>query len=246
MQIIPVIDLMNKMAVHGKSGNRDEYKPLKSVICNSPNPIDVAMAYKERGAETIYIADLNFIIGSGNNFDVIKEIDFVNKIVDIGVKRREDLENIKKILNKDDKAIVATETLKDIELLREKDIVVSLDFKNGELLLDKNLRFSLLEAKLRNYSLDEILSYVREDTPLIILDISSVGTQRGINVELIKYVLDKTNNPVYVGGGIKGIEDLELCYDLGVDGVLIATAIHKGILDLEEIINRFGDKYDKK
>ena len=178
MQIIPVIDLMNKMAVHGKSGNRDEYKPLKSVICNSANPIDVAMAYKERGAETIYIADLNFIMGNGDNFDVIKEIDFINKIVDIGVKRREDLENIKKILNKDDKAIVATETLKDIELLKERDIVVSLDFKNGELL---------------NYSLDGILSYVREDTPLIILDISSVGTQRGINVELIKYVLDKTN-----------------------------------------------------
>ena len=231
MQIIPVIDLMNKMAVHGKSGNRDEYKPLKSVICNSANPIDVAMAYKERGAETIYIADLNFIIGNGDNFDVIKEIDFVNKIVDIGIKRREDLENIKKILNKDDKAIVATETLKDIELLKERDIVVSLDFKNGELL---------------NYNLDEILSYVREDTPLIILDISSVGTQRGINVELIKYVLNKTNNPIYVGGGIKGMEDLELCYNLGVDGVLIATAIHKGILDLEEIINRFGDKYAKK
>ena len=231
MQIIPVIDLMNKMAVHGKSGNRDEYKPLKSVICNSANPIDVAMAYKERGAETIYIADLNFITGNGDNFEVIKEIDFVNKIVDIGVKRREDLENIKKILNKDDKAIVATETLKDIELLKEKDIVVSLDFKNGELLLDKNFK---------DYSLDGILSYVREDTPLIILDISSVGTQRGINVGLIKYVLDKTNNPVYVGGGIKGMEDLELCYNLGVDGVLIATAIHKGILDLEEIINRFG------
>ena len=231
MQIIPVIDLMNKIAVHGKSGNRDEYKPLKSVICNSANPIDVAMAYKERGAETIYIADLNFIMGNGDNFEVIKEIDFVNKIVDIGVKRREDLENIKKILNKDDKAIVATETLKDIELLKEKDIVVSLDFKN------KNFK---------DYSLDEVLSYVREDAPLIILDISSVGTQRGINVELIKYVLDKTNNPVYVGGGIKGMEDLEICYNLGVDGVLIATAIHKGILDLEEIINRFGDKYAKK
>ena len=237
MQIIPVIDLMNKMAVHGKSGNRSEYKPLKSVICNSANPIDVAMAYKERGAETIYIADLNFIMGNGDNFEVIKEIDFVNKIVDIGVKMREDLENIKKILNKNDKAIVATETLEDIELLKEKDIVVSLDFKNGELLLDKNFK---------DYSLDGILSYVREDTPLIILDISSVGTQRGINVELIKYVLDKTNNPVYVGGGIKGMEDLEICYNLGVDGVLIATAIHKGILDLEEIINRFGDKYAKK
>ncbi|MEO2117599.1 MAG: HisA/HisF family protein [Methanocaldococcus sp.] len=224
MQIIPVIDLKDKIAVHGKSGNRDEYKPLESVICKSSNPIEVAKAYKERGAETIYIADLNAIMGKGDNFDVIKDIDFVNKIVDIGIKKREDLENIKKILNKDDKAIVATETLKDIKLIKEKDIVVSLDFKNGKLL---------------NYRLDEILSCVSDDTPLIILDISSVGTQRGINVELIKNILDKTNNPVYVGGGIKGMEDLELCYNLGVDAVLIATAIHKGVLDLEEIINRF-------
>ena len=204
MQIIPVIDLKDKIAVHGKSGNRDEYNPLESVICKSPNPIEVAKAYKERGAKTIYIADLNFIMGNGNNFEIIKEIDFVNKIVDIGVKSRDDLENIKKILNSDDRAIVATETLKDIELLKEKDIVVSLDFKNGELL---------------NYSLDEILSCVRNDTPLIILDISSVGTQKGINIELIKQILDKTNNPIYVGGGIKGMEDLELCYNLGVNAV---------------------------
>ena len=101
-----------------------------------------------------------------------------------------------------------------------------MDFKNGKLL---------------NYNLDDILSYVRKDTPLIILDISSVGTQKGVNIELIKNILDKTNNPVYVGGGIKGMKDLELCYNLGVDAVLIATAIHKGVLDLEEIINRFSD-----
>ncbi|ACV24898.1 HisA/HisF family protein [Methanocaldococcus fervens] len=226
MEIIPVIDLKDKIAVHGKSGNRDEYKPLKSVICNSSNPVDVAEAYKKRGAKTIYIADLNAIIGNGDNFDIIKEIDFVNKIVDAGIKKREDLEDIKKILNKNDRSIVATETLEDVELLKEKDIVVSLDFKNGDLL---------------NYNLDEILSYVKKDTPLIILDISSVGTQRGVNVKLIKNILDKTNNPIYVGGGIKGIEDLELCYNLGVGGVLIATAIHKGVLDLEEIINRFSD-----
>lgn len=59
MKIIPVIDLKDKIAVHGKSGNRDEYKPLESVICKSSNPIEVAKAYKERGAKTIYIADLN-------------------------------------------------------------------------------------------------------------------------------------------------------------------------------------------
>ncbi|MCQ6253419.1 HisA/HisF family protein [Methanocaldococcus sp.] len=226
MEIIPVIDLMNKVAVMGKSGNRKEYKPLKSVICNSYNPIDVAMAYKENGAETIYIADLNAIMNNGNNFEIIKNINFVNKIVDVGLREKNDLENIKKFLNKDDKAIVGTETLRDINLIKEKEIVVSLDFKNGELL---------------NYSLDDILPYIRENTPLIVLDISSVGTQRGVNIDLIKYVMNKTNNPIYVGGGIKGMDDLKICYDLGVDGVLIATAIHKGILNLKEIIHKFKD-----
>ena len=31
LEIIPVIDLMNSVAVSGKSGNRSEYTPLKTI-----------------------------------------------------------------------------------------------------------------------------------------------------------------------------------------------------------------------
>ncbi|EHP84039.1 HisA/HisF family protein [Methanotorris formicicus] len=220
MEIIPVLDVMGGLAVHGKSGKREDYKPLKSVLCNSSNPIEIAEKYKENGAKTVYIADLDAIMGKGDNFEIIKKID-MNKIVDAGIKDKNDLQNVLKIC---DKVIIGTETLEDLNLLKENDIILSLDFKDG---------------KLMNYDLDEILSYVNEKTPLIILDISSVGTQRGINVELIKNIINKVDNPIYIGGGIKNEDDIRVAYDLGVDGILIATAIHKGILNLRELIEKY-------
>ncbi len=225
MEIIPVLDLMDKIAGHGKSGNRQEYKPLKSILCNSSNPVEIVEKYKENGVKTVYIADLDAIMGKGDNFETIKKID-INKIVDAGVKNRDDLQKVLKIC---DKAIIGTETLKDLSLLTEKDIILSLDFKDGKLL---------------NYDLDHILNEVNntnDKIPLIILDISSVGTQRGINQELIKKIMDKTNNPVYIGGGIKNENDLKTAGDLGVKGVLIGTSIHNGTLNLKEIIQKYGE-----
>ncbi|AEH06794.1 HisA/HisF family protein [Methanothermococcus okinawensis] len=222
MEIIPVIDIMKGIAVHGKSGNRETYKPLKTVLCNSSNPIDIIEKYKKNGAEKVYIADLDAIMKKGDNFDVIRELPLY-KIVDVGVSTKKDIEHIKN-LNICNKLIVGTETLNDLDLLRENDIILSLDFKDGRLL---------------NYELEDILNNINNNTPLIILDISSVGTQKGINKNLITHIIDKTNNPIYIGGGIKDEKDLKDAYDLGAHGVLIATAIHKGILNLKEIIEKY-------
>ncbi|BAP63891.1 HisA/HisF family protein [Methanococcus maripaludis] len=222
MEIIPVIDLMNGLAVSGKSGNRKEYVPIKSVLCDSSNPLDVIKKYKENGAKKVYIADLNSIMSTGNNFETVKSLD-IFKIVDFGVTDKKDLENVKKYVNM---TILGTETLNDISILKEENIILSLDFKDGKLL---------------NYNLEEILSEIDKKTPLIILDISSVGTQKGINVELIKDILKKTDNPIYIGGGIKSEDDLKISKELGISGVLIGTTIHNGKLDLKKIIQKYGE-----
>jgi phosphoribosylformimino-5-aminoimidazole carboxamide ribotide isomerase len=222
MEIIPVIDLMNGLAVSGKSGNRKKYVPIKSVLCDSSNPLDVIKKYKENGAKKVYIADLNSIMSTGNNFETVKNLD-IFKIVDFGVTDKKDLENVKKYVNM---TILGTETLNDISILKEENIILSLDFKDGKLL---------------NYNLEEILSEIDKKTPLIILDISSVGTQKGINVELIKDILKKTDNPIYIGGGIKSEDDLKISKELGISGVLIGTTIHNGKLDLKKIIQKYGE-----
>jgi phosphoribosylformimino-5-aminoimidazole carboxamide ribotide isomerase len=222
MEIIPVIDLMNGLAVSGKSGNRKKYVPIKSVLCDSSNPLDVIAKYKENGAKKVYIADLNSIMSTGNNFETVKNLD-IFKIVDFGVTGKKDLENVKKYA---EMTILGTETLNDISILKEENIILSLDFKDGKLL---------------NYNLEEILSEIDKKTPLIILDISSVGTQKGINVELIKDILKKTDNPIYIGGGIKSEDDLKISKELGISGVLIGTTIHNGKLDLKKIIQKYGE-----
>jgi phosphoribosylformimino-5-aminoimidazole carboxamide ribotide isomerase len=40
---------------------------------------------------------------------------------------------------------------------------------------------------------------------------------------------------VFVGGGVRGIEDLLALRDMGVFGVLVATALHSGKITLTQI-----------
>ncbi len=233
LEIIPVIDIMNKKAVSGKSGDRTNYKPLNSKLTNNAENLEhLINAYKANKANKVYIADLDAIMNKGNNIKIIKNLD-VYKIVDCGIKNKNQLEKLEK-LNFCNKLIVGTETLEDIEVLKNNynNIILSLDFKNGELL------------NLLNLTLNELLEIININIPLIILDISSVGTQKGINEKLIKEITDKLkklnkNNKIYVGGGIKNINDLEKAKNLNVNGVLIGTSIHNGTLNLKEIIEKY-------
>ena len=145
MEIIPVIDIMNNIAVHGKSGNRETYKPLKTVLCDSSNPINIIEKYKENGAEKVYIADLDAIMKNGNNFNIIRELD-IYKIVDAGISTKKDIEYMRN-LNICDKLIVGTETLDDLTILNDENIILSLDFKDGKLL---------------NYELNDILGNINK------------------------------------------------------------------------------------
>lgn len=227
MEIIPVLDIMDGIAVSGRGGDRKNYRPLKTVLCNSSDPMEIARRYREKGAEKIYIADLDAIMKKGNNFHLIKSIEGY-KILDGGITSKLELENLRS-LDICDKMVLGTETLRDLDLLEDGDIILSLDFKDGNLLSPIN------------YTLEEILDRLDRSTPLIILDISSVGTQRGINWDLVEEVMKKVENPVYVGGGVRDEEDLKRCYDMGIQGVLIGTGIHKGTLNLREIIERYRD-----
>ena len=227
MEIIPVLDIMKGIAVWGRGGDRKNYKPLKTVLCNSSNPVDVAGRYREEGAEKIYIADLDAIMKRGDNFHLIRSIGGY-KILDGGITSKLELENLRS-LKVCDKIVLGTETLKDLDLLEERDIVLSLDFKGGRLLSPMN------------YTLEEILDRLDRSIPVIVLDISSVGSQRGVNWKLVERITGDVNNPIYVGGGVRDEEDLKRCYNMGIQGVLIGTGIHRGTLNLREIIERYRD-----
>ena len=69
---------------------------------------------------------------------------------------------------------------------------------------------------------------------LIVLDLTRVGSNEGVNVDFLKKAL-RENMDVYVGGGVRDIKDLIILKDLGVSGALVATALHSGKISIAEL-----------
>jgi len=238
MIIIPVMDVKNGIVVHGVSGLRSQYKPLKSRICSSYLPIDVAEALRRLGFSRLYIADLDAIMGGEANLklyvDIRSRICF-KLLVDAGVNSRS---RLKRLIDSDiDTVVIGTETLTSLDFAREavKDygdrIALSIDTYNGVVK-------SLCDLINGRY-VDSICEIVNDlDVKWIIyLDISRVGTFKGIDFNTIENIVKKFNAPLIVGGGVRCINDLVMLRSIGVYGVLVATIIHKA--DISDIFKMF-------
>jgi phosphoribosylformimino-5-aminoimidazole carboxamide ribotide isomerase len=74
-------------------------------------------------------------------------------------------------------------------------------------------------------------------TSLLVLDVARVGSGRGVDSRLVE-TLRRVHPAVQLlaGGGVASAREIERLAGLGLDGVLVATALHDGRLgraDLE-------------
>ncbi len=236
LKIIPVLDILEGVAVHAIRGRRKEYKHLRSTLVSSADPLEVACAFKNLGFNELYVADLDAISGKKPSMTVVKRIadeTGLRLMVDAGVA---DLPTAEELLtNHVSKVIIGTETLptirfvgKAIESFAKDRVVVSLDLKDGQVLSKPEL------GKFRNPA--DILRVLQEMglEQVIILDLSRVGSDEGVNMPLLKEILSKFKLKVFVGGGVRDLKDLLELKKMGVFGVLLATALHSGRIRLEE------------
>ena len=223
---IPVIDLKQHQAVSGKSGMRETYTPLNTVFAPSANPVEIAQGLKLNGADEMYIADLDLIESQGHNINDIKMVNTILQVMlDAGVKNEE---SFAFFLDYAFKIIVPTETIESIgemEKIFEKypreRIVVSVDVKDNEL-YSKNLDMELDEFK-------DVLNEL-DPNEIILLDISSVGTEKGYNKELLDRFSEFKDNLIVAGGlNRESIGELD---SLGIKKVLIGTSLHSGEVGL--------------
>ena len=242
MRVIPVIDVLTvegkKHVVRGIKGERNKYFPIiESKILNDSDPLAMAFIFKQLGFEELYIADLDLIQGFNQDLGylegIIKETN-LKIMLDAGISRSSDM-NILKSLNLN-KIIIGTETLSSLEelstIIKEcgsDKIILSIDLMNN-ILMTKNI-------ELKSLSLEDFLKKLADInvSEIIFLELTRVGAQTGINKDLITVMKRNLTCKLITGGGVKTIDDLQRMDQLGIDGALIATALHEGTINVKDI-----------
>jgi phosphoribosylformimino-5-aminoimidazole carboxamide ribotide isomerase len=227
MQIIPVIDLLDGAVVHARQGQRQNYQPIKSLLTHSNKPLDIVAALLDiYPFSQLYIADLNAIQQSGDNFNAIRAVaqkfPHLKLWIDAGTHSIQPIAHSSVILGSENfpNDISGLENFLVCKNQQKDDIVLSLDFMpNGyqgpaELL--------------------EISQYWPQD--VIIMSLQNVGTNQGANTNLIHKILALApGKNLYAAGGIRHAEDLIALKNMGIHGALIATALHQKQLTTDEI-----------
>ncbi|MEM1751529.1 MAG: HisA/HisF-related TIM barrel protein [Archaeoglobaceae archaeon] len=220
------MDIMNGVVVLAERGERKKYRPVaeSSHLVKSSDPIEVLSEIRPK---FLYVADLDRIQRVGDNMGILKALSSgVEEIMaDCGFRNVGELKDLNFI------PVLGTETFDITEIGKVgKDCYVSFDFLE-EKFLDASGRFKDFRVALEflnSYSIRGI----------IVLNIKRVGSGSP-DFRLLSEVLEISDNPVYLGGGVSGLKDLEKLKEMGCEGTLVSTGVHKKRIPLELIRKGF-------
>jgi len=218
MELILAVDLAGGLVVHGRSGMRAGYRPLTWGIAPSAEPEAYVSALKPR---YLYIADLESIQGRTPQDDLVRRCAALVErcYLDRGSRSPAECTAVAGVT-----PVVGTETaaraLEDLQAYHAG--YLSIDIKEGRV-----LPWGIRPAEMLRRA--SALSF----EGCIILNISAVGTQRGLVREDLEEMRACYSGRLLYGGGVAGTDDIRLLADVGFDGAIIATAVHHGTVPLE-------------
>jgi phosphoribosylformimino-5-aminoimidazole carboxamide ribotide isomerase len=238
MRVVGVIDLKDGTAVHAVRGERERYRPVRSVIGGDDgDALALARAFRaDLGLHEVYVADLDAIVGDGENGAVIAALAREARVmVDAGVSEPARARALLDLGAQ--RVIVGTETLTGLDALDGllaqvpgDALIVSVDLREGRALsADPELAgLPAPDAVARLYR-----AGLRE---AIVLDLARVGSGAGPDVALIAEIHAAFPDlELLAGGGVRDVEDLRALAAAGAAGALVATALHSGVIGSAEL-----------
>lgn len=232
LRIIPVLDIKNGTAVHARGGDRDHYAPLRSIVHEGHDPVELAGAFRERcGYETVYLADLDAIQHGRRNLHLYERICNLPLAlwVDAGVRNGDDAGQI---IGLGASVVAGLETLQGPNALAElikrfgpERVIFSLDLRSGTpVVAAENLWHESDPCMIADVAVNCGIEQ------MIVLDLARVGMNTGLGtLPLIESIRKKHGDlKVIAGGGIAGPQDLASLEIAGVWGALVGSALHDG------------------
>lgn len=227
MELIPVIDLMGGAVVHARRGARDAYRPIETPLCAGAGPLDVADGLLALGAfRTLYIADLDAIAGKGGHDAVLGRLAARHPALGLWVDagEAEPAALARRVAEGPGRPVVGSESLASLDAAVE-----ALAASGGVLSLDYGPEGPRGPAEL----------HARPSLwpdAVIVMTLARVGAGEGPDLDRLGDILARAEGRrVYAAGGVRDVADLHRLADLGIAGVLLASALHDGRLSRHDI-----------
>ena len=213
--------------MHARRGERDNYRPIVTPLCDGAEPIAVAGALMELAPfRTLYVADLDAIAGKAGHDDVISRLKGRFPDLDIWVDAGEAdaVALTRRRAAELGRPVVGTETMRSFETgqaaLASGPAVLSLDYG-----LDG------ARGPAEFHSQAELWPEA-----VIVMTLARVGGGDGPDYDRLRDIIAVAGERrIYAAGGVRTVDDLQRLADLGVAGVLVASALHDGRLGAEDL-----------
>lgn len=236
MLVIPAIDIKGGRCVRLAQGQ------MARETVYSENPIEIAIRWKEAGAEKIHLVDLEGAVGGRPaNRETIERITRNLSIpIQLGGGIR-DLATVEAYLNLGiQEVILGTVAVKHPEFVEKVcrrfpgRVIVGIDARDNCVAVEGWTE----ETKLHPLELAQRFEQTGVSA-IIYTDIYRDGMHTGPNVEATRDLAKTLYIPVIASGGISTIEDVKNLLkieDDGVTGMITGRALYDGTLDLSEAI----------
>ncbi len=231
--------------MRGRSGDRERYRPVDSRLPGGPavdlsDPAALLSAYRAAlHPDTVYVADLDRIMGRGDNDAILRDLvagaPQVRFLWDGGFSGAAALARAQhggRVV-----PVIGTETLRSIEELRP----LCRPGAGGRPVLSLDLRAEGVVSR------SALVAPIGEERLLveagrcgfrtvIVLLLDRVGTSLGLPLDRLRRLRAAAPEiDLLAGGGIASIDDLLRLRAAGFAGALLATALHEGSIDPEDL-----------
>ena len=233
MKIFPAIDLFEGKAVRLYKGDYNE------MTVYSDKPWEIALDFKNSGAEYIHIVDLEGAKdGATPNIETIKKIIEVSGLkaeVGGGVRSMETVE--KYIQAGVMRVILGTAAVKDRDFLVSavkkygEKVAVGADILNGNVAIKGWTETS--DITMDDFFKDLVNIGVKT---VICTDITKDGTMQGTNRQMYKELSEKYKIDIVASGGVNSIDDIKALNEMNLYGAIIGKAYYLGAIKINEAL----------
>ncbi len=233
LELLPAVDVAHGQAVRlvqGAAGSETTYG----------DPLTAALAWQEAGAEWIHLVDLDRAFGRGTNEQLLAEV--VGRLdvkVEMSGGIRDD-ESLRAALATGCRRVnIGTAALEHPEWCSR----IIGEF-GDRIAIGLDVRGTTLAARgwtQEGGDLWEVVERLERDgcARYVITDVTKDGTLTGPNLQLLRELCARTDQPVVASGGVSSLDDLRslaALVPIGVEGAIVGKALYAGAFTLQDAL----------